>query len=439
MRKLAIISILFLFALSATLSAQAFRTSKKPAEDNFIIDYASFYSDSLDNKSRLEVYYQIYNPILSFEDMDDYFEAEYEITVRVIKDDRVVDSYTHNQTVRVDSKQKALSKYNYRTNQVNFQLKPDKYEIVATLFDIKKNKEIDRKLKLKLEKHGNKRPVISDIELVQAIAPAGEDYSIFDKGSLRLIPSVRHKYGQSGDMKLFFYLEIYQGKEKSDDIVVETVLRHHTKGMLYRDTLTAVFDEPVIRQFREISLADLRPGEFELFVSLRGRRYKKIDVKYKDFELVWTPQAMIKFDYDVLVSQIEMIADKNETEILKDKETFEERYNAFNTFWETKDPTPGTYENEVKSEFYRRISVANQNFSYIYNNGWRTDRGRIYILYGEPDQVDDYPIVPDRRPYQEWHYYTGSQYRKFVFVDVNLDGDYRLVYPYDGLYQRPDF
>ena len=72
-------------------------------------------------------------------------------------------------------------------------------------------------------------------------------------------------------------------------------------------------------------------------------------------------------------------------------------------------------------------------------DGWRSDRGKIYIQYGEPDQIDDYPVAINGKPFQEWHYYRHGSYRKFVFVDEYEDGDYRLQYPYDGLYQRPDF
>ncbi len=71
--------------------------------------------------------------------------------------------------------------------------------------------------------------------------------------------------------------------------------------------------------------------------------------------------------------------------------------------------------------------------------GWRTDRGRIYIQFGEPDEIDDYPLAANSQPYQVWHYYRRGSYRKFVFVDEFEDGDYRLQFPYDGLYQRPDF
>ena len=157
MKKLIVTTFILLIFVGSQLSAQGFRTAKKPKADYFLLDHAVFFSDSVKEKSRLEVYYQIFNPILTFEELDEYFEADYELTIRVKKGDRVVDSYTHKQTVRVESKGKAKSKYNYRTNQVNFQLKPDKYEIVATLYDLKSNKESDRKFKVKIEKRDNKK------------------------------------------------------------------------------------------------------------------------------------------------------------------------------------------------------------------------------------------------------------------------------------------
>ena len=110
MKKLFISAIISIIFLSVNIQAQGFRTVSKPEQNNFVIDYATFFSDSLDEMSRLEVYYQIYNPILFFEDMDEYFEAEYEITIKIVKDKRVVDSYTHKQIVRVDNKAKAKSK-----------------------------------------------------------------------------------------------------------------------------------------------------------------------------------------------------------------------------------------------------------------------------------------------------------------------------------------
>src|ERR1700722_10739384 len=69
--------------------------------------------------------------------------------------------------------------------------------------------------------------------------------------------------------------------------------------------------------------------------------------------------------------------------------TDDERENFIEAFWLRRDPTPDTEENEFKEEHYRRIAYANDHFpSGI--PGWKTDRGRIYIVYGPPDEIDDH-------------------------------------------------
>ena len=59
-------------------------------------------------------------------------------------------------------------------------------------------------------------------------------------------------------------------------------------------------------------------------------------------------------------------------------------------FWQRRDPTPGTAENEFKEEHYRRIAYANDHFPSAIP-GWKTDRGRIYITYGPPDEKETHP------------------------------------------------
>ncbi len=429
--------ILFCTLCATTVSSQFFKVAENSTiKSYFSVDYALFKSEVTDKTARLEVYYQIFNAALNFEKVDKKYEAEYEITVDIFRNKKRYDNYKFNQTVRVENKSKVSSRADYRTNQVNFFVEEGKYEVIVRLYDPVHNKERTEKFKVKVKKYKHKKPSVSEIELVQGVASAIDSISVFNKGELRLIPSVRHKFGLSGKQSLYFYIELYQGKEKYKDIRVETVLRHESKGMLYRDSLTTTFNNDTERQFRELSIDELRPGKYELIITLRGDRNKKIATRYKDFEIVWTPKALIKYDYKILVHQIEIIASHEEIELLKDKETYEERLAAFNVFWESQDPTPGTFENETKNEFYRRVAIANHNFDYMFGNGWNTDRGRIYIMYGEPDQLDDYPVLTDQRPYQEWYYYQNSKYLKFVFVDQNEDGDYRLVYPYDGLYRR---
>ena len=67
-----------------------------------------------------------------------------------------------------------------------------------------------------------------------------------------------------------------------------------------------------------------------------------------------------------------------------------EREHFIEQFWLRRDPTPGTPENEFKEEHYRRIAYANDHFAAAIP-GWKTDRGRIYITYGPPDEKESHP------------------------------------------------
>ncbi|HMF92046.1 MAG TPA: GWxTD domain-containing protein [Candidatus Angelobacter sp.] len=68
-----------------------------------------------------------------------------------------------------------------------------------------------------------------------------------------------------------------------------------------------------------------------------------------------------------------------------------ERDQFIEQFWLRRDPTPDTAENEYKDEHYRRIQYANEHFA-AGMPGWKTDRGRIYIMYGKPDSIDSHPM-----------------------------------------------
>src|SRR6266516_6531300 len=64
----------------------------------------------------------------------------------------------------------------------------------------------------------------------------------------------------------------------------------------------------------------------------------------------------------------------------------EERDNFMEAFWQRRDPTPDTVENEFKEEHYRRIAYANEHFA-AGIPGWKSDRGRLYIVYGPADEI----------------------------------------------------
>jgi GWxTD domain-containing protein len=122
--------------------------------------------------------------------------------------------------------------------------------------------------------------------------------------------------------------------------------------------------------------------------------------------------------------------------------TDDEREQFIESFWERRNPNPGSPENEFKEEYYRRIAYANEHYASGIQ-GWRTDRGRIYIMYGPADEVDSHPSggsytrTPDEGggttstyPWETWRYRyidgIGTNI-ELEFVDPTMSGEYHLT------------
>ena len=122
--------------------------------------------------------------------------------------------------------------------------------------------------------------------------------------------------------------------------------------------------------------------------------------------------------------------------------TDDERQQFIEQFWLRRDPTPDTEENEFKEEHYRRIAYANEHYASGIP-GWRTDRGRIYVVYGPPDEIESHPSGGSyERPYEEGggttSTYPFEQWRyRFIegigsnivieFVDTTMSGEYHMT------------
>ncbi|MEJ2617438.1 MAG: GWxTD domain-containing protein, partial [Ignavibacteriaceae bacterium] len=158
----------------------------------------------------------------------------------------------------------------------------------------------------------------------------------------------------------------------------------------------------------------------------------------EDHDLATTKQPFISrwigfpstaTDIDEAIEQLVYIASPSEIDFINDGKTKDEKIKRFREFWKKKDPVPSTEENEVFNEYYRRVATANANFSH-YVKGWKTDRGMVLIILGNPNNIERHPFEVDSKPYEVWDYYQLNQ--SFVFVDETGFGDYRLVTPLTG-------
>jgi GWxTD domain-containing protein len=107
----------------------------------------------------------------------------------------------------------------------------------------------------------------------------------------------------------------------------------------------------------------------------------------------------------------------------------DEREKFLAEFWERRNPTPGSPQNEFKEEHYRRIAYANEHFASNFDPGWKTARGHMYILFGPPDEIDSHPDGPPY-PFEEWRYRHAGELGDNVvltFIDPTRDGTFRIA------------
>jgi GWxTD domain-containing protein len=122
------------------------------------------------------------------------------------------------------------------------------------------------------------------------------------------------------------------------------------------------------------------------------------------------------------LSEVRYLISKKESKIFRNTPP-EERKKFIEEFWKVRDPDPSNEENEFRDEYYRRIEQANHLFREG-SQGWLSDRGRIYILLGDPERRDVYPsgYTFYDPPVEIWYY----GYFPVIFVDYHREGIYRL-------------
>jgi GWxTD domain-containing protein len=134
-------------------------------------------------------------------------------------------------------------------------------------------------------------------------------------------------------------------------------------------------------------------------------------------------------DAEKFLDEITYIATRDELKLfeslnLEGKAAFQ------NDFWSRRDPDPSTSINEFELEHYKRFDYVESNFGKFRGGqaGWSTDMGRVYLLYGEPSDIERYPQAIDSRSWERWWYHgiEGGVY--FVFIDYENGDGYTLIH-----------
>ncbi|MDY0082104.1 MAG: GWxTD domain-containing protein [Ignavibacteriaceae bacterium] len=415
--------ILFFSILNFSMTAQDKNSSinkKQFMEATYFQDFVNFYSGS-GSTSRVDIFIQVPYKNLQFVKSNQGFTAKYSVTTSVFDSSKkkLVVEKTWNETINVIDYNIAASKENYNLSKRSFELDPGNYYIRTMLEDKDSKKESVGENNF-IVKTYDKNISLSDILFV------------FNKESAQtkneIIPNVSRNIPSSKD-RIKFYFEVYLKDSIDTRLTFEYSVFGSENTIVHKDIEDRNIKpgtNQILYTFNEFPF-DL--GIYNLVITVSDSSNKIIDKTSKAFYSHWKGLPAIITDIDKAIAQTLYIATPAELEFMQGGQNVQEKTKRFLEFWKKKDPSPNNDENEFFDEYFRRISIANENFS-SYIEGWKSDRGMVYTILGAPNNIDRHPFEYDTKPYEVWEYYDLN--RRLVFMDETGFGDYRLITPLTG-------
>ena len=421
MKRLIATTLLIFLSLSTQLPGQFRRGMNSQAPRRVrggqLFHYKIYnFADTLDfNRSRALFHISFVNDILTFiKQADGTYRASYELTVVFYDDDRnPIEEKSHTKKIVVPTFEETNLRTRPLRHRFSFTLPPGEYRYEIQLYDFESEKSLMRKGKLKLKSFSG-RIHLSDIILA--------DRARCSDGVADYTPNLLQLFGnpKSAITALF---EIYPPADSQD--VSLTCSLFDSKGkMLFKKQEEYKGGGkyiPVCLKLRDhISM----PGDYYFLVRVRAGS-QVADVREK-FTVQWRGLSTQEKNIDLAIEQLRVIAGGKELEAMR-KAKGAEKQKLYDEFWKKRDPTPDTPENELKEEFLRRVDFANRNFSEPISGleGWQTDRGRVYIQNGPPDDIEKEPVELNMPTAEIWYYARLN--KRYIFSDRDGSGHYRLI------------
>jgi len=397
-------------------------------EQIFFVDYAAF-REGAGERFGFELYYKILTHALTFVKEGERFRASYEIQAVVSnKINKQVSGTSMDESYVVDTYEETRSPHDFITNQLTISLYSGRYKLRVKLIDHNSGGSFEVEKDVNIPSRMGSKIVFSDIEFVRELSDSTGE-SRFNKRGKMVIPSVSRSYGDD-EPELIFCYEVYGGPATPQSYLREYQIRHLDQAFSHEETTAVTLGPETYSALDSVSLEDFPSGDYSLRIALLQENQEKARIE-RNFRIDWSFANQLKNEYGKAIEQLRYVASSDELKELKAAPE-EERLQRWLEFWKSKDPTPGTPENELKDEYLRRLKYVNQNLALPTKEGWETDLGMIYMIYGHPDEVDKHPFDRDAPAYQRWYYYQKNLV--FLFIDRG-DGEYELQPPYDGKYR----
>lgn len=260
-------------------------------------------------------------------------------------------------------------------------------------------------------------------------------------------PPFLEQRGGAHPPELVVYYEVWS--RHAAELQLESRIVDRRDRERHRRTVDRSYPAGVTRNLLRVPLHELGSGEYRVELALHGkegaRRSRKGPASSRRlpwredawwdedalatwqaglFSVRWQGEPVSPSDLDRAVEQVRYLLPPRAFKEMQEAPMSRKKI-LFDDFWASVDPSPGDEVNELLGEYYRRAEFADRRFSWSRFAGWRSDRGRIYMLYGDPDQVERQDGDLDQPSWERWSYHESG--RDFLFVDRQGFGDFQLV------------
>jgi len=289
---------------------------------------------------------------------------------------------------------------------------------------------------------------LSDIELCSSISSVGKDSAgRFIKNTYEAKPNPTRVFG-TGDPVLFYYLEVYNLLKKTSPFYYTKISVANSVGadVLTREKPRSRINESSV-EVGVVKVNTLRTGsytfKFTVIDSVDNTSYsssKKFFVYNPSLPIdsmtAGTQGSVLASEYatmteaelDLQIAEVRYLATKDESVRFKSVTGVEAKRKLLFEFWNRRDDDPATLDNPMKTEYFKRIDYANEHFKNSFRDGWKSDRGRVFVVYGPPDEVERHADEADIKPYEIWTYNSIQGGVIFVFGDRSGFSDYVLLH-----------
>ena len=410
------------------------------------LDYATFLGN--EDLGVLEVYLNVSRDLFEFVENDQgVYESNIFFRVALVKNDSIV--AIDEWSIKDNKFSKDADLGNQKIPEISIlQATPGDYTLAAYAFDLNTKEKFSKTREVTIPDYATGDDLmISGIQMGIQMGKTEQKNKFSKYFGYDILPNASMIF-TDGRFKIYPFSEVYNLKyDESDDNTYEIKYSvYGTNGQLVKTLKESLKPKPgesaveVVQQGLDVS--DIGTGGYVLVVEVADIQSQKTVSSQKRFYIIQQSEGdyltadedynagieeLSEEELDKIWGPMTYLASNLEKKQYKKSDLTGKR-TLIQNFWKSRDPNPDTEANEAKILFYRRVRTAEQTYQSGFRKGWKSDRGRVLIKYGEPSEIERHPSAINTKPYEVWYYNEMEGGVQFIFLDKTGFGDMELVH-----------